>query len=37
VRGWGISSTHDGAWEDTTDGNYMMPPPSGVIEAGVEK
>lgn len=37
VRGWGISSSHDGAWEDTTDGNYMLPPPSGTVEGGQQK
>jgi len=37
VRGWGINPSHDGAWEDTTDGNYMLPPPTGIVEGGQQK
>lgn len=30
VRGWGLSSTHDGVWESVVDANYMPFTPDEV-------
>lgn len=30
VRGWGVHPTHDAAWEDTVDANYLPSVPAGV-------
>ncbi len=30
VRGWGMNSVHDGAWEDTVDANYFPSVPAGA-------
>ncbi|MGQ0809629.1 MAG: Slp family lipoprotein [Nitrospiraceae bacterium] len=30
VRGWGLSGSHDGAWEETLDPNYLLSVPAGV-------
>jgi hypothetical protein len=33
VRGWGLSSSHDGAWESRIDPNYLPTTPQGLPEA----
>ncbi|MBX3301004.1 MAG: Slp family lipoprotein [Nitrospira sp.] len=32
VRGWGLSSNHDGAWENRIDPNYLFSTPPGLPE-----
>lgn len=31
VRGWGLSSSHDGAWESRVDPNYLLTTPRGLL------
>jgi starvation-inducible outer membrane lipoprotein len=31
VRGWGLSSDHDGAWESRIDPNYLLTTPRGLL------
>lgn len=31
VRGWGLKSEHDGAWEEIVDANYILDTPSGAV------
>jgi hypothetical protein len=31
VRGWGLSTDHDGAWENRIDPNYLLTTPSGLL------
>lgn len=31
VRGWGLSSSHDGAWESLIDPNYIPTTPRGLL------
>lgn len=31
VRGWGLSSSHDGAWETRVDPRYLLTTPEGLL------